>query len=350
MRRWVVGSLVGAVALFVLSAPAVAQTVELVATLVSNEENPPALSGAFGSAEVTLNLATRTITYRVDVFNLPSGVTISHIHVGAKGVNGPTIFNFTPPVNASNDFGYSGTLSESNLTLRRDQGIGSMDDAIQAMTGGQTYVNVHSAVFPGGEIRGQLVPRTAAFVPAYAVSGLTSFTASIDGGQENPGVVTGAVGTATFTLNAAAQTIAYTVRIFNVPSGTTAAHIHVGPGGVNGPIFLTDYRDPEHLQRLRSLGHADVGHLHAAAGAGCAFHRRRLPVDRGRRDVLQPAHGRESRRRAARPDHETIGALRCRGPLRAGGPRLLPHRSYPVILESPKAASAMTMPRIASAA
>lgn len=238
MRRLVAGWLMAALVLFALSAPAAAQTLELVATLVGNEENPPVLSGAFGSAEVTVDLAARTITYRVDVFNLPSGVTVSHIHVGSKGVNGPTIFNFTPPVSASNDFGYSGTLSESNLNLRRDQGIGSMDDAIQAMTGRQTYVNVHSVVFPGGEIRGQLVPRTAAFVPAYAVSGLTSFTASIDGGQENPGVVTGAVGTATFTLNAAAQTIAYSIQIFNVPSGTTASHIHVGPRGVNGPIVL----------------------------------------------------------------------------------------------------------------
>lgn len=238
MRRWVVGSLVGTVALFVLSAPAAAQTVKLVATLQGTDENPVVLSGAFGSAEMTVDLAARTISYRVDVFNLPSGVTGSHIHVGPKGVNGPIILFLDPPLSASNDFGFSGTVTESILLARPAQGIRSMDDAIQSITGGSTYVNVHSTVFPGGEIRGQLVPLSASFVPAYVLTNTTAVTAAIDGGQENPGIVTGALGTATFTLNAAARTIAYDIRIFNVPSGTVGTHIHVGPRGVNGPIIL----------------------------------------------------------------------------------------------------------------
>jgi hypothetical protein len=41
-------------------------------------------------------------------------------------------------------------------SARPDQGIRSVDDFIQAMVGGQVYVNIHSAVNPGGEIRGQL--------------------------------------------------------------------------------------------------------------------------------------------------------------------------------------------------
>ena len=35
---------------------------------------------------------------------------------------------------------------------------GSWDDFIQALTLGQVYANVHSAVNPGGEIRGQVLP------------------------------------------------------------------------------------------------------------------------------------------------------------------------------------------------
>ena len=37
------------------------------------------------------------------------------------------------------------------------QGIRSADDMFQAILGGNSYVNVHSAVNGGGEIRGQLV-------------------------------------------------------------------------------------------------------------------------------------------------------------------------------------------------
>ena len=99
----------------------------------------------------------RTVTYRVDVFNLPSGVSASHIHVGAAGTGGPVVVNFAPPVPSSNDFGFSGTVKDTEFLLRPDQGIRSADDMFQAIIGGNAYVNVHSAVNPGGEIRGQLV-------------------------------------------------------------------------------------------------------------------------------------------------------------------------------------------------
>src|SRR5262249_56147976 len=118
-------------------------------------ETPAALNtGAFGTATVTVHMNARTVTYRVDVFNLPSGVTASHIHVGAAGTGGPVVVNFAPPVPASNDFAFSGTVQDTAFVLRPDQGIRSADDMFQAILGGNAYVNVHSAVNPGGEIRG----------------------------------------------------------------------------------------------------------------------------------------------------------------------------------------------------
>ena len=70
---------------------------------------------------------------------------------------GPVVVNFAPPVPASNDFGFSGTVKDTEFLLRPDQGIRSADDMFQAIIGGNAYVNVHSSVNPGGEIRGQLV-------------------------------------------------------------------------------------------------------------------------------------------------------------------------------------------------
>ena len=71
-------------------ATARAEVVTLTATLLGNEENPGINTGAFGSATVTVDTSARTVTYSVSVFNLPSGTTASHIHVGAPGttVNG----------------------------------------------------------------------------------------------------------------------------------------------------------------------------------------------------------------------------------------------------------------------
>lgn len=142
-----------------LAAPAAAQTVTLTATLTGGSENPPLNTGAFGTATVTVDVGARTVTYRVDAFNLPSGVTASHIHAGAIGTNGPTIVNFPVPTTASNDFAFSGTARDTDFTLRPDQGIRSAEDVIQAILGNNTYVNVHSAANPGGEIRGQLTIR-----------------------------------------------------------------------------------------------------------------------------------------------------------------------------------------------
>jgi hypothetical protein len=138
--------------------PASAQTFTLTATLSGAEETPaPGLNtGAFGNATVVVDMTARTVTWTVDVFNLPSGVTAGHIHVGAAGTAGPTVVNFTVPTNASNDFSITGSAVDSTFTLREDKGIRSADDVFQAILGGNTYVNVHSAANTGGEIRGQL--------------------------------------------------------------------------------------------------------------------------------------------------------------------------------------------------
>ena len=136
--------------------PAAAQTYNLTATLTGAGENPGINTGAFGTATVTVDMGARTVTYRVDVFNLPSGVTASHIHAGAAGTNGPVVVIFAPPVPASNDFAFSGTVRDSEFSLNPNVGIRSADDMFQAIVGGNSYVNVHSSVNPGGEIRGQL--------------------------------------------------------------------------------------------------------------------------------------------------------------------------------------------------
>jgi hypothetical protein len=157
--RWMPPLLAALVTIGVTAVPASAQTFTLTADLTGGQETPaPGVNtGAFGSATVVVNLTARTVTYSVSVFNLPSGVIASHIHVGAVGTTGPVVVPFAPPVPASNDFAFSGTVKDTEFMLRADQGIRSADDMFQAILGGNSYVNVHSQVNPGGEIRGRLV-------------------------------------------------------------------------------------------------------------------------------------------------------------------------------------------------
>jgi hypothetical protein len=143
-----------------LSAQAHAQTLTFTAALSGSNEAPPVpATGAGGVATITLNLNAQTLDWVVDVFNFPSGVTAGHIHAGGPGVAGPVVVNFTVPTTASNDFRITGTARPADVVPRAAQGVNTWEDLVQAIMTGQTYVNVHSQVNPGGEIRGQLLPR-----------------------------------------------------------------------------------------------------------------------------------------------------------------------------------------------
>lgn len=157
--RWMKSLLVTVGLLAFAAAPASAQSFTLTAQLNGGNEATQTANGvntgAFGDCTIVVDLTAQQLTYNVRVFNLPSGVTASHIHVGAERTPGPVVVNFAPPVPASNDFGFSGTVAFSAFVLRPDQGIRSSDDMVQAILGGNSYCNVHSTVNPGGEIRGQ---------------------------------------------------------------------------------------------------------------------------------------------------------------------------------------------------
>lgn len=148
-----------AVALLLTAAPASAADTRMFANLTGGEEAPNmVLTGAFGTAAVTVDVAGQRITIELTVYNLPTGSTAGHIHVGPKGVSGPVVLDFTFPRDRIGDFGLLIRLTSADFRARPEVGIATMEDAIQAIVAGNAYVNIHTAAFPGGEIRGQLVP------------------------------------------------------------------------------------------------------------------------------------------------------------------------------------------------
>ena len=151
-------SLIAAAALLLgVSAQAQAQTVRLTAILSGGNEAPNLiLTGATGTGEVFVNLATKEVTYNIQIFNIPSGTTAGHFHVGPPGLAGPIVVDLAPPRDISNDYVLSGTATAASLRPQAERGIRDWDDFIQSLVGGQTYLNIHTAVNPGGEIRGQL--------------------------------------------------------------------------------------------------------------------------------------------------------------------------------------------------
>ena len=80
-------SLFAAAALLLgMSVQAQAQTVRLTAILSGGSEAPAqVLTGATGTGEVLVNMATQDVTYTIRIFNIPSGTTAGHFHVGSAG-------------------------------------------------------------------------------------------------------------------------------------------------------------------------------------------------------------------------------------------------------------------------
>jgi hypothetical protein len=76
-------------------------------------------------------------------------------------------------------------------------------------------------------------------LPAAAAQAETiNARAILGGGDEVPVVLTGAVGVADLVIDTDTRTIAVEIRVFNIPTGTTAGHIHAGPKGVAGPVVV----------------------------------------------------------------------------------------------------------------
>ena len=136
--------------------------VVVVKALLSGANEVPGVStGAHGFATVTLNRSTGEVAWVVDVYNLPTGITASHIHIAPPGTNGPVVLNFNPqPLGISGDFRLEG--KSSTIAPTPAGGVLTMDDFMFSVAAGAAYVNVHTQTNGGGEIRGQTCPTSAA--------------------------------------------------------------------------------------------------------------------------------------------------------------------------------------------
>ena len=126
-------------------------------------------SPGIGDGSITFSTKTDELVFHLTFSGLtsptaiPSGVPgPAHIHFGASGASGPILFPFIEPYATDFPLGvtsgaYSTTLTASSLIPDPGNGINTFTDAVAAIEADNTYVNIHTDAFPGGEIRGQLI-------------------------------------------------------------------------------------------------------------------------------------------------------------------------------------------------
>lgn len=152
------------VLLLALSASANAAIVTWTASLDGAQETPPVATPATGSASGTYDTDTNLLTWTITFSGLLAPISNAHFHgpapvgVGPAGVRMPIAFN-------------AGVMADT-LT-----GSGTVADEAQEaeLLGSLWYINIHSTLNPGGEIRGQVnvVPEPATFALAgAAIAGL----------------------------------------------------------------------------------------------------------------------------------------------------------------------------------
>lgn len=147
---------------------------DFIASLDGASEVGPNDSTATGTAIFVLNEAQDRLTMSITIVgldldgnqtpdNLDDNVIGLHIHRAPVGVNGAVVF------------GLIGINSDTNADLLidpvagtvfsawdLDEGTGTtLDNELANLLSQGLYINVHTTAYPGGEIRGQIIPEPA---------------------------------------------------------------------------------------------------------------------------------------------------------------------------------------------
>jgi MYXO-CTERM domain-containing protein len=163
----------------------------LTGTLSGLNENPATTSAGTGFALMTLDTTAQTLEVNVVFSNLlattvtgaPSGTTASHIHCcvsppdnAGVATTTPTFAGFPLGVDSGSfdrilDLTSASSYNPAFVTAQG--GLTAAETAlVNGLLAGQTYLNIHTNAFPGGEIRAFLTPTPEPTTMALALSAL----------------------------------------------------------------------------------------------------------------------------------------------------------------------------------
>jgi hypothetical protein len=142
--------------------------------LTGYEENPDISTSATGTFEISIDDDAREFTYELTYSGLEGAVQQAHIHFAKPAVNGGiTLFlcsnlgngpagtpacPATATATVTRTVGAAAILSPAVGTTNQGiaAGAAGWTELVAALRAGHTYANVHSALWPAGEIRAQI--------------------------------------------------------------------------------------------------------------------------------------------------------------------------------------------------
>lgn len=141
-----------------------------VAVLDGFQQVPAAITPGSGVFSASINEDRTEISYSLSYQKLRGDILQAHLHLAQENVNGGIMVfictNFgngpagTPPCPAGGEGEVSGTWTVDSVVPVAGQGLSPgaarLNRVVRAMRNGVAYANVHTSMFPPGEIRGQI--------------------------------------------------------------------------------------------------------------------------------------------------------------------------------------------------
>lgn len=183
-------------------------------TAMTGAAEAPSPGSPDGSGLGVVTVKESTIRFSIQVKGISTPL-FAHIHKGAAGAPGPVVVDFNSPTFSAGVA--TGSVTATSRALADD--IAAHPELY--------YLNVHTAEFPAGALRGQLdsgPPKSATVSATLTGAGEAPAAGAPEGG--GVATVTFQNGVATFTL------------LFHGIGNPTASHIHRGVAGLSGPVVL----------------------------------------------------------------------------------------------------------------
>jgi hypothetical protein len=157
-------------ALCLAAVSAHAQTMVFTTFMSGPQENPPNNSPGTGTATLTIDLTAHTFQLVVNFQGLLGTVTNAHIHGPVQPPGNAAIMTQTPTLtgfpsgvttgsyNRTFDMTQASTWNPTFMNNNGGTPAGAESAFVNAVTSGGAYLNIHSSMFGGGEIRGFFAP------------------------------------------------------------------------------------------------------------------------------------------------------------------------------------------------
>lgn len=189
------------------------------AELDAMQQVPMNASMAKGVAAINLGIDNKRLEVKVVVDGLSGAIQGAHLHRGKAGENGGLLVDLSSLISNNGNAIFGSVIVDD-----------SIKNLLQSyIKNGEVYLNLHSSMFPNGEVRGQI---------KYDQN--LRFDARIDTTQVtgNLNTISSAIGAAKLSLNTSFDTLRYYITVTNLTGTIAAAHIHNAEPNQDGAVVF----------------------------------------------------------------------------------------------------------------